>query len=362
MLGGDIMYKLEDLTKYEYFKDVEIAYALDSLTGVVSRGYILGFAKHLVDNNVPFMMGIMDIDNFKLVNDNYGHKFGDECLKSLASNLATFVGENGLVGRFGGDEFIIIYFGETDYDNVYNYIASIYNCGKIVRRRLNFQNVHFYVTATTGCASFPKDADNYDQLFLTVDKALYRGKTKGRNCFIVYVESKHKNIDVHKKEASLLSVIFRNLNNMVNTGCTLNNPDEVIKNMLDYVTKSLQVSQAVFVKKDKTVISSAVGSMHEVDEDCLEILGGLVANDEVFAPVNMKEVKKKNKKLAKFVEDRNLLTFIISKVASLNRFYGYILLFEGKIERIWQDKDVELLMYMDRLIYILLSENCEKVE
>ncbi len=355
------MYKLEDLTKYEYFKDVDIAYALDSLTGVVSRGYILGFAKHLVDNNVPFMMGIMDIDNFKLVNDNYGHKFGDECLKSLGSNLANYVGDNGLVGRFGGDEFIIIYFGATDYDNVYNYIASIYNCGKIVRRRLNFNNVHFYVTATTGCASFPKDASNYDELFLTIDKALYRGKTKGRNCFIIYVESKHKNIDVHKKEASLLSVIYKNLYNMVNTRDAGANPDEIIKNMLDYVNNILQVSQAVYVKPDKTVISSSA-SMHQVEDDCLEILADLVQNDEVFAPSNIREVKKNNKKLAKFVDDRNLLTFIISKICSLKHFYGYILLFESKIERIWQDKDVELLMYMDRLIYILLSDCNDKME
>ena len=177
------MYKLEDLTKYEYFKDVDIAYALDSLTGVIARGYILGFARHLVDNNVPFMMGIMDIDNFKMVNDNYGHKFGDECLKSIGTNLIKFVGNDGLVGRYGGDEFIILYFGNTDYQNVRDYIADMYNNGSIVRRRLKFGKVEFYVTATTGCASFPKDAQKYDDLFLTVDKALYRGKTKGRNCF-----------------------------------------------------------------------------------------------------------------------------------------------------------------------------------
>ncbi len=202
------MYKLEDLTRYDYFKDVEIEYALDSLTGVVSRGYILGFAKHLVESKTPFMMAIMDIDNFKLVNDNYGHKFGDECLKSIGENLAKFVGNKGLVGRFGGDEFIILYFGGTNYNNVHSYVAKLYNSGTIVRRRLKFGSVEFYVTSTTGCASFPDDADNYDELFLLVDKALYRGKTKGRNCYIVYVESKHRNIDVNKKEASLLSISY----------------------------------------------------------------------------------------------------------------------------------------------------------
>jgi len=355
------MYKLEDLTKYEYFKDVEIAYALDSLTGVVSRGYILGFAKSLIDNKIPFMMGIMDIDNFKLVNDNYGHKFGDECLKSIGSHLAAFVGQNGLVGRYGGDEFIIIYFGGTSYDDVHTYISNLYNSGSIVRRRLKFGHVEFYVTSTTGCASYPNDADNYDELFLLVDKALYRGKTKGRNCFIIYVESKHRNIDVHKKESSSLSVVYKNLYNMINVDYGVN-PDDVVKNMLTYVHKTLQISEAVFVKADKTIISNLSSITHVVDDECLDILGKLVLDDEVFIPTNLSQTKKNNKKLAKFAEDKGLLTFILSKVYSCRPIgkgkvlYGYILLFESKIERIWQDKDVELLMYLDRLIYILYNE------
>ena len=116
------MYTKEDLIKYDYFKNVDINYALDSLTGVLSRPNILGFARHLVENNVEFMMGILDIDNFKLVNDNYGHKVGDGCLQQLGTNLAKFVGEDGLVGRFGGDEFIVIYFKATDYDSVRSYV------------------------------------------------------------------------------------------------------------------------------------------------------------------------------------------------------------------------------------------------
>ena len=352
------MYKLEDLTKYEYFKDIDIAYALDSLTGVVSRGYILGFAKYLIENNTPFMMGIMDIDNFKLVNDNYGHKFGDECLKSMGNNLAEFVGDEGLVGRYGGDEFIIIRFGSTNYNNVHSYIASMYNEGTIVRRRMKFGSVEFYVTATTGCASFPKDAKNYDELFLTIDKALYRGKTKGRNCYIVYVEAKHKNIDVHKKESAFVSMMFRNLYNMVND-VTKPHPDVIIKSMLEYIVKTIQVSQAVFVKPDKTVISSNPQSMHVLDDDCISTISALSGDDEVFAPTDIRHVKESNQKAASFIDERGILTLMISKVKSIRHFYGYVLLFESKIERIWQERDIALLMYLDRLIYILYSENEE---
>ena len=353
------MYKLEDLTKYDYFKDVDIAYALDSLTGVVARGYILGFAQSLVENNVPFMMGIMDIDNFKLVNDNYGHKFGDECLKSIGTNLINYVGDNGLVGRFGGDEFIILYFGDTSYDNVREYIAKMYNEGNVIRRRMKFDNAFYFVTATTGCASFPKDSNNYDDLFLTVDKALYRGKTKGRNCFIIYVEEKHKNIDVHKKDSASLPYLFKNIYRLAGVD-KCEDVDDAVKSILDYVTNALQISQAAYLKSNGDVISSTTTPYHHVDDDCVQIIKELSGDDEVFAPAQMSEVRHRSAKVQKFIEDRNILTLAISKVHFHGKIIGHILFFESKIERVWQEKDVALLMYLDRLFYILYSFHKKK--
>ena len=100
------MYTSKDLEKYEYFNGSDINFLLDSLTGVISRQYILDFVKNLVET--PFAMCMMDLDNFTYINDNYGHKAGDICLKTIAENLRVCVGEDGLVSRFGGDEFIIL--------------------------------------------------------------------------------------------------------------------------------------------------------------------------------------------------------------------------------------------------------------
>ena len=348
------MYTFDDLKKYEYFKNINMSYALDSLTGVLARANILGFAKYLVDNKIPFMMGILDIDNFKLVNDNYGHRVGDECLKSVATNLAKYIGEDGLVGRFGGDEFVVIFFKYTSYDEVHDYVEEMFNSSKIVRRKLKIDDVSFYITATIGCASFPKDSQTYDDLFLTVDKALYRGKTKGRNCFIIYVESKHKNIEVHRKEETSLPNLFSRITEIAN------NPkhtiDEAIKLILEFITASLQISEAAFLKMDKTIITSGDGYQCHIDDECIGIFTKLTSGNNFFIPTGISNFAD-NKKVATFVEDKKIITFMASRVIIGKELLGFLVLFEGKITRIWQEKDIALLQYLNTIIELLYIKN-----
>ena len=344
------MYTEEDLKKYDYFKNIDINYALDSLTGVLSRPNILGFARHLVENNVEFMMGILDIDNFKLVNDNYGHKVGDGCLQQLGSSMAKYVGEDGLVGRFGGDEFIVIYFKGTSYDDVHSYVENMFNCGDIVRKKFKVDKVSFYVTATIGCASFPKDAKTYDELFLTVDKALYRGKTKGRNCFIVYVESKHKNIEVHMREQSSLVNMFTRISELASN--EKNSVECRMKNILDYITVALQISEAALLLSDKSTIISGDGYKCDIDDSCIDIFDSLTKNNSLFIPTGIFDFSK-NDKIVKFCSQNKIITFMVSKIVFNKKTFGYLVLFEDKITRIWQEKEAALCLYLNKIIELL---------
>lgn len=120
------MYKIEDIKKYDYFKNADENFILDSLTGVIARQYILDFAKHLIKNQIPFAMAMIDLDNFKSINDNYGHHVGDLCLKYTAEGIEKVVGDKGLVGRFGGDEFIILYLKANDYNSIHDFFDTLY--------------------------------------------------------------------------------------------------------------------------------------------------------------------------------------------------------------------------------------------
>ena len=344
------MYTKEDLLKYDYFKDVNFDYALDSLTGVLTRANILGFAKHLIDQKIPFMMSLIDIDNFKLVNDNYGHMVGDGCLRFVGNGRADFVGSDGLVGRFGGDEFVIIYFKALEYDDVHDYIEKLFNEGHVVRRKISVDSYKFYITATAGCASFPKDALNYDDLFLTVDKALYRGKMKGRNCFIIYVESKHKNIEVHRKEQYSLPNIFSRVNELANNSNA--SFDEKIKNILNYVKSALRISEAALLFSDARIITSDDGYESEVNAECVKIFDCLTAANDIFIPTELNKVTE-NAKVANFISSKKIITFMASKIKFGKETIGYFILFEGKITRIWQESDIALLLYLNKVIEVL---------
>jgi diguanylate cyclase (GGDEF)-like protein len=344
------LYTKENLEKYDFFKDVNMTYALDSLTGVLSRSNILGFAKNLIDKKIPFMMGILDIDNFKLVNDNYGHHVGDECLKSIATGLADFVGEDGLVGRFGGDEFVIIHFKDTEYQPVHDYISRLYNEGNVIRRKLMIDNVSFLVTATIGCASFPKDSSTYQDLFLKIDKALYRGKTKGRNCFIIYVESKHRHIEVHRKEEATLPNIFSRISEIANDSKL--STEKKIKNILNHITYALHISEAVYLKTDKTSITGGEGYKCNIDETCIDIFENLTKENTIFMPNGLYNFLE-NEKTANFIKNKKILTFIVSKVKIDNKLAGFLILFESEVTRIWQEKDVALLLHLNTVIELL---------
>jgi diguanylate cyclase (GGDEF)-like protein len=193
------------IRKFKFFEEKDLTHSFDPLTKVLNRETMIAYVNNLINNNKPFSFFLVDVDNFKNVNDNYGHLVGDTVLVHTAAYICDKVGDKGVVGRYGGDEFMIVFEGIVEYKEVWNAGHNI-NCDI---GSLKFDGVAgLHITITMGVSRFPVNAKTYVDILKLADKALYRGKTKGRNCFIIYLEEKHKNLTIRKDKGNNYSSMY----------------------------------------------------------------------------------------------------------------------------------------------------------
>ncbi|MBE6351121.1 MAG: GGDEF domain-containing protein [Spirochaetaceae bacterium] len=182
--------EVQDTSNYNYF-------IKDQMTGLLSKKETIENINRNISQNKSFYLIVLDIDDFKKFNDNYGHLFGDEVIKSVAKILQNVIANRGFVGRLGGDEFFAVVENIEDEEELRSILRGIRsNCTWIYKEKLQ----NHPVSCSFGCANFPKDATNYQDLFLIADKCLYIGKKKGKNRYIIYDINKH---GVVEKESSV---------------------------------------------------------------------------------------------------------------------------------------------------------------
>lgn len=156
--------------------DAEMEFYRDRLTGVLSRSFLEDERDYVnYTYGRPFTVIMVDVDNFKKINDTYGHQVGDEVLKVVAERITKNVRTNDLVVRYGGEEFLVILERGTG-----KRIAGI------IAERIRFQLekepiASVGVTASFGVAS----AHDLDEAILQADKALYLSKNRGKNLVTV---------------------------------------------------------------------------------------------------------------------------------------------------------------------------------
>jgi diguanylate cyclase (GGDEF)-like protein len=153
----------------------------DPLTGLFNRrGLNLHFNKELENSDTassPLSLILIDIDYFKKINDMYGHDIGDMCLTEIADTLSQAIRKNDIIARFGGEEFIIILPHTTKNETV-----AIAEELRVLICNQRFSSFNLALTITQGLTEYNKDNDNALKMIKRADKALYRGKDKGRNC------------------------------------------------------------------------------------------------------------------------------------------------------------------------------------
>ncbi|TIX88079.1 EAL domain-containing protein [Rhizobium sp. P44RR-XXIV] len=152
----------------------------DALTGLPNRTRLDRKLAELLEKAAQeqkcVAVAFVDLDNFKLVNDNLGHAAGDELLKVVAQRISARIGNSGIVSRIGGDEFIIVL--TENLDPVSRRLRAILEG---ISEPLTIDGVEIRVTCSMGVACSTEHGDTASELFANADMALYRAKESGRN-------------------------------------------------------------------------------------------------------------------------------------------------------------------------------------
>lgn len=158
----------------------------DPLTGIYNRRAALSRIDEKLKIRYASCISallIMDIDNFKQVNDRFGHRFGDYVLRECTDRITALFRKDEIVGRIGGDEFII-------FANNLPSTSIAVSCAKRVARTFmkvfSFQDWDAVVSCCIGIAIAPNDGNTFDELYQNADIALYSAKKSGKNAIVSY--------------------------------------------------------------------------------------------------------------------------------------------------------------------------------
>lgn len=163
------------------------AAAKDAGTGLLNKKAATEYAVEklrLAKDGICWLL-IIDIDDFKNVNDSFGHLFGDQVIYKVADTLRSHASLRGIVGRFGGDEFFVLLDKVKDREDLKTLLKSV------TKELAVAYDPKLKVTLSIGVSQYPKDGRDFSELFGKADKALYIAKEKGKNRHIIYEEEKH---------------------------------------------------------------------------------------------------------------------------------------------------------------------------
>ncbi|MET4000861.1 EAL domain-containing protein [Marinobacterium sp. MBR-109] len=168
---------------YKYTRDLEYYATRDPLTNLYNQRMFWELLDYELDrchrHDYQVALLMIDLDNFKAVNDGYGHAMGDKLLRQLALAMQEVLRTGDILARYGGDEFVVV-LPETTLEQTSDICDRLLHClqsfsletekGGLVR-----------VTGSIGAGIFPDHADNRKDLFMFVDNLMYRAKTQGKN-------------------------------------------------------------------------------------------------------------------------------------------------------------------------------------
>ncbi|MEN9645292.1 MAG: hypothetical protein RL238_1961 [Actinomycetota bacterium] len=182
---------IEDITEQRHTAErMEWAATHDGLTGLPNRFRFLDRLGAYIEQAEPGSIAVLfiDLDNFKVINDSLGHDAGDQLLRAMSERLRTVVRDRDLLGRFGGDEFIVML---RDVNGNYDPFEVAERLREEIAKPVLVDGAELFVTASIGITISDREGVTTGDMLRDADAAMYRAKARGRDCVEVFSPGSH---------------------------------------------------------------------------------------------------------------------------------------------------------------------------
>lgn len=351
------------ITSYDNGQEVSLAagYTMDIGIPVLDKKSITEYARKSFQNAAGSVhLLILDLDDFKVINDTYGHMFGDEVLLKTAAIIKETIGTFGTVGRIGGDELMVVLTRVNSHAELRNILRSIRTGIEWSYKNIN-DDIH--ISCSIGVATYPDHADSYDKIFQLADRMLYIAKNKGKNRYVIYTPELHdKTLSPEtaseadkKNELEMLrndkaGVMQRLVNEFLTRRIS---PYSTVLREVGYCLELDEIMMVYenmklcsfwdhekFVDdfKDRIYLDLEPGFLNGFDKDNIFIVNGIF-NLEETAPA-----------LAGVLSGRGIESALFYKMSKNGTMFGYLMFAKKSRRQMWSEYDKTLLATVGKVI------------
>ncbi|AIF49746.1 EAL domain-containing protein [Pelosinus sp. UFO1] len=164
----------------------QLAYS-DKLTGLSNRTHLNERLEEEMEktrrDQSAGALFFIDLDDLKMINDTFGHTYGDALIKMAGNRIVEAFGDGVFIGRIGGDEFMVIMSGDYDQRSIADRADQIIGA---FSQDMEALGIGFHTSASVGIAVYPQDGDTVEEIFKNADNAMYSAKKAGKNCWRFY--------------------------------------------------------------------------------------------------------------------------------------------------------------------------------
>lgn len=342
-------------------EQANLEYTRDTGIPVLNKKSITDYAKRAMavsDNKVCLV--ILDLDNFKTVNDTMGHMVGDEVLLRTAEIIKAALGSHGILGRIGGDEMMIVFpqvESETELRNTMRTIRSNIEW----EYKDKYEGVH--VTCSMGAAVYPDNGSSYDEIFSLADKMLYIAKSKGKNRYVIFVPEIHGavlNPDQKTTEDILQKVqgdrcgVMQQLVEqfLVRRAMTF-------EQMVTSVGKCFNLDEIVTVIGERFANSNINvwnrnGYSHNIQDSVYSspepgFLGSFDGNNTLVIHA-IASLESKTETLYNKLKDGGVESVFFYKFSGASKYNGYLIFAKASRRQMWSEEDKVLLAIVGKIV------------